>query len=201
MAGKMLLPFPDNLWALFCPFISLVSRARVRPGAWNISLMNNTISQLGSWVKNSLSLLKLQKNKKTSIYRTKHVLIEETRRVVCSITLLFKQNSTSALFKRKLLTDEFERMNEILLTYLYTVCCFNHIWFTFFYPSTLQNIFQWGMVMSNQLKLEKSLNSLSRNIEFDSSLYISIYRMNFVFSIVPMTVLHIWQAEKAPQRK
>lgn len=25
MAGKMLLPFPDNLWALFCPFISLVS--------------------------------------------------------------------------------------------------------------------------------------------------------------------------------
>lgn len=47
---KMLLPFPDNLWALFCFFISLVSRARVRPGAWNISLMNNTISQLGSWV-------------------------------------------------------------------------------------------------------------------------------------------------------
>lgn len=47
------------------------------------------------------------------------------------------------------------------------------------------------MVMSNQLKREKSLNSLSRNIEFDSSLYISIYRMNFVFSIVPMTVLHI----------
>ena len=45
--------------------------------------------------------------------------------------------------------------------------------------------------MSNQLKLEKSLNSLSRNIEFDSSLYISIYPMNFVFSIVHMTVLHI----------
>lgn len=144
--------------------------------------------------------MKLQKNKKTSIYRTKHVLIEETRRVVCSITLLFKQNSTSALFKRKLLTNEFERMNEILLAYLYTVCCFNHIWSTFFYPSTLQNIFQWGMVMSNQLKIEKPLNSLSRNIEFDSSLYISIYRMNFVFSIVHMTVLHIWQAEKAPQR-
>ena len=70
-----------------------------------------------------------------------NVLIEETRRVVCSITLLFKQNSTSALFKRKLLTNEFERMNEILLAYLYTVCCFNHIWSTFFYPSTLQNIF------------------------------------------------------------
>ena len=61
--------------------------------------MNNTIQQYGSWAYNHALIDEMAENKKTSIYRTRHVQTEENIRVVCSTAaLLLKQNSSSALF-------------------------------------------------------------------------------------------------------